>query len=346
MFGRIQFVAKIHTIISLVFCLCFFVADVAFSASSSGTNAPPAPLARSLRLIGPVRFSHIQSKAAQSVPEARAILTKFQKAGYSPAIWAVGALPVGTNAIKEWVTTCLAAFPEPPVLALDPALFSDEAGDNTVSGALVYDLDPSLNRKSGYQHVRETLAPFLLTASSLDVFMPLVLKHVHSVMINYTHLNNLACQTRPAPAIALAQENAVLVRNAAQAAGRPVFLWLQVDDGQAAAAGIGEWVEKLGPLVDGIELHSWHEWNAGQRAEYAQLPEVVKQTGKPVLRGGFRYVAPRMRPGIEKDLMDMFKERNKTYEEWVKKMGFAGYEREIGAFIPGEVSPTMTLLPE
>ena len=97
--------------------------------------------------------------------------------------------------------------------------------------------------------------------------------------------------------------------------------------------------------MDGFEIYRFHEWNAGQETACASVLALVRQ-GKPVLRGGFRYVAPRLRPGIEQDLKNQYRDRMKIYEAWVKETGFAGYVREIGPFIPGDVSPNMNLLPE
>ena len=71
---------------------------------------------------------------------------------------------------------------------------------------------------------------------------------------------------------------------------------------------------------------------------------ILKKTGKPVLRGGFRYSSPRLRPAIAKDLLETYARQLEQYEAWVKQAGFAGYERELGDAIPGDVSENFTLL--
>ncbi len=142
--------------------------------------------AEPLHLLGPVRLPYDPVLAAKAVPETRAILEKFRQAGYSRAVWAVGALPAETNAIAAWLKTCLAAFPEPPILALDPVILAaNEEGTraDVIGGAPAFELDPSLNRQSGVKQVRETLGPFLLSESTLGVFLPLALPQVHSVIV-------------------------------------------------------------------------------------------------------------------------------------------------------------------
>jgi hypothetical protein len=310
--------------------------------ASSAFSADP------MRLLGPVRFPRDPALAAKSAPEAAAILEKFRKAGYARAVWAVGALPSDTNAIAEWTKTCLAAFPEPPLLALDPTILAANPNDPrnvTIGGAPAYELDPSLDTHSGIKGVPAPAPASLLPEAGLKVFLPQVLPRVHSVMINYTHLNNLANAADPAPAIARAKRNAELTREAAKAAGQPVFLWLHLDDNHIALAGVKQWVEQLGPAVDGFALTRWHEWNAGREGEDAALAP-VRKSGKPILRCGFHHVSPTMRPGLEQDLRKQYREHMKVYEDWVKTAGFAGYYREIGPFIPGDISSNMNLLAE
>jgi len=265
------------------------------------------------RFIGPVRLSYDPAQAARAVPKTRAILEKFRQGGFNTAIWAVDKLPVKVGEIAPWTMKCLEAFPAKPVIALD------------------FNLGGPANKDGNPPPDKERLRLFLGQA----------LPRAHACLANFTHLNNYANPENAPAAMAAVQANIALVREISPS----TVLWLLVDDDPKAAPRIPEWIESMAGLVDGFYLFRWHEWNAGRETAYAP-PAGIRQTGKPVLRGGFQYMAPRLRPGIERDLIAQYRERMQTYEAWVKSAGFAGYEREIGAFIPGDVSPNMNLLPE
>jgi len=86
------------------------------------------------------------------------------------------------------------------------------------------------------------------------------------------------------------------------------------------------------------------EWKGAQGGAYAQSLATLRKTGKPILRGAFKYVSARVRRGIEADLLANYRERVKVYETWVRKEGYAGYIREIGDAIPAKVSVNMNVL--
>ncbi len=79
------------------------------------------------------------------------------------------------------------------------------------------------------------------------------------------------------------------------------------------------------------------------------VPEEVQallKTGKKLLRGGFRYTCPRMRPGLEQDLTEKYSRCIATYEEWVRSSGYVGYAREIGQGLPTYVDVNLNFMIE
>ncbi len=262
-----------------------------------------------LKFIEPVRFGIETGDAlSNQIAAARTILAPFSKAGFR-AVWAVDAAPAETNGLAEWTRGCLGAFAEPPVLALDIRL------DGKV-------LKPAIAE----------LRPFLAYA----------LPAVHSVVLNYTTLNNFSCANNETDAIAALRAVGALVRELAP----KTFAWLFLDDDPTSCERIPLWARALCNDVQGYYLYSGHGLNALSEPRFAQVAAPLLASGKPVLRGGFVYSAPRSRPGIEQDLKEQYVERLTWYEAWLTTNRYAGYTRLIGKAIPAAVSPNMDLLPK
>jgi len=160
------------------------------------------------------------------------------------------------------------------------------------------------------------------------------------VVINFTRLDNLACKEKSDEAIKAALANADLVGKVSP----KTFLWLLVDDDPAVADKVSKWTDAFGDKANGYIFYGWDEWKGAQGGAYAQSLATLRKTGKPILRGAFKYVSARVRRGIEADLLANYRERVKVYETWVRKEGYAGYIREIGDAIPAKVSVNMNVL--
>ena len=262
-----------------------------------------------LRLVEPVRLA-AQSGVALSnqVVAARALLARFSKAGFR-AVWAVDALPADPKKLEEWTGACLAAFPEPPVLALAVRL------EGTA-------LRPDSAAWRG--------------------FLALALPRVHSVVLNYTSLDNYVCVENEAQAISSVKGLAALAREISP----KTFRWLFLDDDPASVGRIAAWTEELGASVEGYYLYFGHGVNTlvGDGLNRAAGPLLA--SGKPVIRGGLAYSAPRVRPGLEQDIREQYVERMSRYEDWVAAARYAGYSRLLGKSIPGGVSPNLDYLPD
>ena len=262
-----------------------------------------------MRLVEPVRLA-AQSGVALSnqVVAARALLARFSKAGFR-AVWAVDALPTDPKKLEEWTGACLAAFPEPPVLALDVRL------EGTA-------LRPDSAAWRG--------------------FLALALPRVHSVVLNYTSLDNYACVENEAQAIAAAKGLAALARELSS----KTFLWLFLDDDPASAGRIPAWGKELGASVDGYYLYFGHGLSAMADEGLRRAAGPLLASGKPVIRGGFSYAAPRVRPGLEQDIREQYAGRMDRYEAWLATARYAGYSRLLGKSIPDGVSPNLAYLPD
>ncbi|MEI6972833.1 MAG: hypothetical protein WCL44_15115 [bacterium] len=283
--------------------------NVALPADSGlGVQSSSAPLASStprsasfLRIVTPIRLTNEPgARLAAETAQTRAILEKFRKAGYNGAIWAVDALPEKDENIQPWTEACLKAFPDKPILALDFRL-----SDPVPSG------------------------------EKLSVFLRIVLPSVHSVAINFDQLNNVACASNPAAALAAIRQHAELVRKLAPG----TFLWLAAYDDPGPANGLGTWIRPLETLANGFYLIRSHSLNT--LADEAPATRALLASGKPVLRGGFGYAAPTVRPGIERDIREQYAERISRYEADLAQRHYAGYTRTLGRSVPAEIASNL-----
>jgi len=264
-----------------------------------------------MKIISPVRLpSELGPQLQSEVTSAREILDRFNN-DFSYVLWAVDKLPAKDEDIKPWTEACLKAFPGKIIIALDSKLENGVASPN----------------------------PDKLKILLENIFSSSA-KMIHSVVVNFTRLDNLACKGQSDEAIKAVLANTDLVGKASP----KTFMWLLMDDDSITTDMIPKWTEALGNRVNGFLLYGSHDWKGMQGGAYAQLLASLNKTGKPVLRGGFRYISPRLRPGIEADLMADYREHIKFYEVWAKKEGYAGYIREIGPAIPSKVSVNMNVL--
>mgnify|MGYP001606002902 CR=1 FL=1 len=262
-----------------------------------------------LGIIGPVRLASEPGAALpDQITAARTILDKFAKAGFQRAIWAVDRLPGKDEDMKPWVESCVKAFPAPPILALDSSIEQD-----------VGTPDPE----------------------KLKLFLKEACPRVESVLVNFTHLNNFASTGQETEAIEAAHRNAESVR----AVAPRMFLWLMVDDDPKFVDSIPRWVAEFDRVVQGYYLYREHGLNIIRDEKSAQIAKTLMAQKKPVIRCGFAYTAPRMRPGLEDDLRAQYRERMDRYAKWLKQSGFAGYWRIVGDAVPGNVDVNLALLP-
>lgn len=298
-----------------------------------------------MRIITPIRLSPELGPALSSeVARTREILDRFQKAGYEHAVWAVDKLPEKEEDIKLWVQTCLEAFPTPPILAIDSKL------ENGM-------VSPDPEKLKVF--LKYTVAGEARTGSGLE-FTPSKAKGeskrpdpkerpIHSVIVNFSKLNNCECDLNSSQAIALAKKNAELVRSLS----KDKFLWLLVHDWklgtdeQVIKRSGDVWIETLGVLADGywIYRYRWSDWNAAKSPDYGEGKAWLWDKGKPLIRGNFQYTTTRLRPGLEKDMAENYHQRMDIYEEWIKTSKYAGYAREIGESIPNAVNVNMNFAP-
>lgn len=280
---------------------------IAVRAAADGGTAP-AQRFMGLKLVEPVRFTAQQGAALSSqVAAAGTILARFSKAGFR-AVWAVDAFPTDPKILAEWTAACLAAFPEPPVLALDARL------EGT-----------ALRPDSG----------------AWRAFLVLALPKVHSVVLNYTGLDNFVCVENEVQAIAAVKGLAALAHELSPKTSR----WLFLDDDPASAGRIPAWTKALGASADGYYLYFGHGLQAMTDDGLRRSAGPLLDSGKPVIRGGFAYTAPRVRPGLEQDIQDQYVGRMSRYEEWIATSRYAGYSRLLGKSIPDGVSPNLDYLP-
>jgi len=294
------------------------VAEKTFTATAQpgavGEVAPPGAVAKmqpytGLRLVEPVRLT-VQTGEALSnqVAAARIVLARFSKTGFR-AVWAVDALPADPKDLAEWTQACLAAFPEPPILALDVGL-----------------------EGSALRPDSEAMRSFLVP----------VLAKTHSVVLNYTGLDNYVCVSNQVQAIAAVKTLAVLVH----ALSPKTFRWLFLDDDPTSADRIPAWAKELGGSADGYYLYFGHGLSAMSDEGLNRTAGPLLASGKPVIRGGFAYSAPRVRPALAQDIRDQYAERMSRYEGWLTTAHYAGYSRLLGKSIPGDVSKNLDYLSE
>lgn len=264
------------------------------------------------RIIGPVKFSTDPAIAAIEAVKVRPVLEQFRKAGLGQALWVVERLPTNAAAIKSWANACLAAFPRPPVLALEA-----------------------------------TLAP----GEVATAFMRRILPEVHSVVINYPHFDKLESAIAAIPAPDTARANAGFIRKLSSKSFLWLFLsddpaaaqhLVDRHTGQASEA-----LASLLPLANGVLLHCVHSLSDMQQASFGEVQAMLVKAGKPsIIRSGFVYVAPRVRKGIEEELGRQYLEGIARYEQWVKESRYAGYARLIGPAIPANMDPNLSFAPQ
>ena len=291
------------------------------------TSALPSPADNLMRIITPVRLSpELGDKLNADVAETRKILERFQKGGFEYAIWAVDKLPAlpvppelaheGGSGVEgpeketqlvKWTDQCLKAFPGKVIVALDGKL---EAGK--------------------YAFDREMLRAFLNQA----------LPRAAGCVVNFSSLDNSIAEAGCEQAIATVKQNIELVRSVSKKSS----LWLYLNDDHSVRGTIPQWTKELGDMVDGYYVSHNHEWNAANDKACGEAAAALAALSKPVVRGGFRYTCPRVRPGIEGDLAENFSQRIGVYEKWIIDSKFAGYGREIGVFVPALVNANMNFL--
>ena len=283
------------------------MAAVIMAGTAWAGDAVKGP-AISMKLVEPVGFPVENAALAARVAVNKPLLERFDKAGYG-AVWQVDRLPQDATNLATWVKTCLKTFPTPPILAMDARL---------ENGAL----SPSLE--------------------AWDRFLKLALPKARSVIVNYRGLDNFSCVTNEEAAIAACLQLARLVRQHDSKA----FRWLMLDDDPTSAERMSRWIARLQSSVEGYYLYYNHGLAMLGDSRMAQAAGPVLSTGKPVIRGGFTYTAPRVRPGLGKDLREQYGERMKRYEAWITAGGYAGYSRLLGNAGTGGESPNLVYLPE
>lgn len=254
-----------------------------------------------VRIIAPVRLSpQLGPRLVDEVTRTRAILVRFQNAGFQHAIWVVREIPHDKDKIKPWAETCLHAFPGKPILALEAL------GEG------------------------ETILP---ETGELEVLLDAVRGAVDSVMINFSAASNLEVGDDEAWARKAARRNMRLINRI----GLGVSTWLYVSDEYRSQGDADLWLAEFGRQVDGLYLYHTHSWNPGRVEKHDEAVRDLLQRGKPVILGGFRYTCPRRRPGIERDIKQNYIRRIPVYEAWIEDRGCAGYAREIGRAVPNAV---------
>ena len=174
-----------------------------------------------MKIISPVRFSSELGPQLQSeITSAREILDRFNK-DFPYVLWAVDKLPAKDEDITPWTETCLKAFPGKIIIAFDSKLENGLVSPNS-----------------------EKLKIFI------GNILPSSAKKIHSVAVNYTSLNNLACKENSDEAIKAALANADLVGKVSP----KTFLWLLVNDDSSVADTIPKWTDALGNKVNGYVL--------------------------------------------------------------------------------------------
>ena len=261
-----------------------------------------------MRIVSPVRLGSVLGEELEKqVADTRRVLDRFRRAGFTCAVWAVDEVPENAENLAEWAQICLGAFPDKPILALDSKLHG--TGDIRSAGKLAGLLEA--------------------TKGSL-----------HSVIVNYTRLNNYENLGEEDRAIRAVMATAKAVQEAAP----DMFLWLLVDDDPRSVKAIGVWAHATDEVVDGYWVYRWHTWDEAGRANGLESVRSLLIQGKPVIRAGFRYVCPRVRPGIESDLSENYRRRLSVYEEWIREKKYAGYARLVGSSMPSGMEATMTFV--
>jgi len=318
---------KKSSIVSLV-CVCALVLTVVTSCRRSETektarNAAKtgSPVAKEelsasnqtvpeeslMRIIAPVRLSSELGDVLDSeVVKAREILQKFDNGGFKYALWAVSELPAAKD-IPSWVQTCMRSFPSQAIVAIDTPL--------------------------GEPLPEESLKLFLQSLKSSTT--------VHSILLNYTQLSNCDSADNTSEALSALKQRASVVRS--EAGQIPV--WLLLEDCAKNGDKIPVWTETLGKGVDGYYLQREHSARICEEELTAEVVDVLGSSGKPVIRAGFVHVSPRLRPGLEEDLLENYQDRVTMYEEWISEEKYAGYSRHIGESVPEKVSVNQNYLP-
>jgi hypothetical protein len=269
-----------------------------------------------MRVVAPVRLASEKGAELESeVAKTRQVLERFQKSGFEYTVWAVDKLPAKDEDIAPWVEACLKAFPGKIILAIDSRI---ENGSITPAPAR---LDAFL---------KALLAPST----------PHLPPSFHSVLLNFSKLNNYQCRTDEAAAVDAVRRTAEQVRAVAPDTPR----WLLLDDNPTVADRISAWVDGVDALAGGYYLQRRHGPNATGDESFQRLTQSLLGSRKPVLRAGFAYSAPRVRPGIEEDLLDQYRSRMTRYERWVESSGYKGYVRTIGEAVPNAVSLNLDYL--
>ena len=207
--------------------------------------------------------------------------------------------------IKNWAETCLKAFPYKPILAIDSGI------------------------KDGRSTLEEKALELLFAACSGST---------RAVMINYERMNNSLTAENSSVAIKIIERNLALARKVSKI--EPVWLDVRVD--QPSSVGMNKWPETLHNKVDGFYVEAF---NGLSKLDNSAAGKQLIATRKPVFYGELVYTAPRLRPGLEQDLMDQYKTRMARYEAWVVSVGYAGYSRSLGEGIPEDMQKNMQYAP-
>lgn len=217
----------------LLLVVGLFFAPACLFAAGSETNGL-------MRIVAPVRLSaELGAQLDDDVQKTLEILERFQNGGFEYAVWAVDSLPKKQKDMKKWTETCLKAFPDKVILALDSKLENGSAVPNP-----------------------DALKPFLKQ----------VLPEVDSVLVNYEHLNNCEVSNDTAKAVEAVRANAQLVQEIAP----KMFVWLLVHDCSGAVAGLPEWTEQLSSSADGYFVYRVHAWNMKNVGAAEQLLKTGK----------------------------------------------------------------------
>jgi|GEM_PF-6327378 len=280
-----------------------------------------------MRIVAPVRLtSEPGAKLDGEVAQARQILEKFQNAGYARALWVVDAMPEKKDAMQPWLEACLKAFPAPPVVALDAKM---------EHGKMV----PGLDR---FKLFLETARSLDSAAAGSNSQVRISSLPFHSVVINYTRLNNHVCADDSAAAMKAVRKMSEMVHRLDPS----TFRWLLIGDGrEAATASASLWASAFKQDAEGYFLYHPHQWNIVTDHACAEIGVTLAGQGKPLLRGGFRYVSPHPRPGLMEDIQADYNSHMRIFEESLAAGGgWSGYCRTIGEAIPGNVSPNQDWL--
>jgi hypothetical protein len=164
---------------------------------------------------------------------------------------------------------------------------------------------------------------------------------VHSILLNYTHLSNCSAAADTGEALSALTKRMTLVRSVVG----QIPVWLLLEDCAKNGDRIPVWTDALAKLVDGYYLQREHSARILSEQQTSEVAGLLGSGGKPVIRAGFVHVSPRLRPGLEQDLLENYQDRVAKYEEWITEKKYDGYSRHIGESVPESISVNLNYLP-